>query len=479
MPIFAEINLMKQMTPETLQYKDVWHNCLTMIQKRTSSEEFDKWIVPIIPLGFEEGILRLGVPDKEFALHLDQNYIPLMRPIICSGFGENIRLRYSVPAAQSASTTKTSDGDTSGMKSYINQTNTQNIKNPFVIPGIRKITIDPQLNFDYTFENFIEGECNRLARSVSEQISMAPGKTFNPLFVWGDPGLGKTHLVQAVGIEVKKRFPDMNVLYVSAQKFQAQYQNATLRKEINDFIHFYQMIDVLIIDDIQEFSGKPGTQNIFFNIFNHLHLSHKQLIFTCDRAPVELKDIEERLISRFKWGIPVKLDAPDFATKEKIIYAKAARLGAHLPEDVVKFLAENIIANVREIEGAISSFVANSTILNLSPTIELAREILKAYVVTATREVTIDIIVDSVCRHFDMTRDTFYSPKRVRQIVIARQIAMYLAKSYTALPLKAIGEKIGGKNHATVVHACKAINNLLETNKQVRADVDHIERTLK
>lgn len=464
---------------DTYKYKDVWRNCLVMIQQQTSSEEFNKWIAPIVPLGFEEGILRLGVPDKEFAMHLDQNYIPLMRPIICSGFGEDIRLRYSVPAAVKPAVAKTSEEEVSKMRSYINQTNTQNIKNPFVIPGIRKITIDPQLNFDYTFENFIEGECNRLARSVAKQIALAPGKTFNPFFIWGDPGLGKTHLVQSIGIEVKKQYPDMNVLYVSAQKFQAQYQNAMLRKEINDFIHFYQLIDVLIIDDIQEFSGKPGTQNIFFNIFNHLHLSHKQLVFTSDRAPAELKDIEERLISRFKWGIPVKLDVPDYQTKEKIIRAKSLKLGMTMGDDVIAFLAENIVANVREIEGAISSFVANSTILNLPPTVALAKDILRSYVTTVAREVTIDLIEEQVCSYYEMSKETFYSRKRTRQIVIARQVAMYLAKTLTNLPLKTIGERIGGKNHATVVYACKSVANLIETDKQFAAEVEKITSLLK
>ncbi len=466
---------------ESHKYQDIWRNCLITIQKQTSAEEFDRWIVPIVPLGVDGGTLRLGVPNREFAQYLDKNYIPMLRPIIINGFGENIKLCYSVPAPQKSAPQQNPDSESSAMRSYINQNNTQNIKNPFVVPGIRKITIDPQLNFDYTFENFIEGECNRLAYSVAEQIAAAPGKnrTFNPFFLWGAPGLGKTHLVQAIGIEVKKRYPDLNVLYVSAHKFQTQYQNATLRKEINDFIHFYQMIDVLIIDDIQEFSSKPGTQNVFFNIFNHLHLSHKQLIFTCDRSPVELKDIEERLISRFKWGIPVKLDAPDYTTKEKIIYAKSKKLGAELPSDVVEFLAGNIVANVREIEGAISSFVANSTILNMPPTVELARNILQSYVATSVKEVTVDMIVDLVCKHYQMSRENFYAKSRKQDIVLARQVAMYLAKTHTNAPLKAIGEKIGGKNHATVVHACKVVGNLLETSKQVKADVQQIERIMK
>ena len=277
-------------------------------------------------------------------------------------------------------------------------------------------------------------------------------------------------------MEIKQRKPQMQVLYVSMNKFQAQFQNAALKGELNDFIHFYQMLDVLIIDDIQEMAGKDKTQNAFFNIFNHLHLSNKQLILTSDKPPVELKDIEQRLITRFKWGLSTQLLQPDYETKVKIIRNKAVKLNAEVPQEVVEFLAENINANVREIEGALSSLVANASFLGKKISITLAREILKVYVQFNQREITIEHIRKVVCEYMGLSAEVFNSPKRTREIAQARQIAMYLSKQHTKAPLTTIGAAIGGKNHATVLHACKAISNLMETDKVFCHQVEEIEK---
>jgi chromosomal replication initiator protein len=311
-------------------------------------------------------------------------------------------------------------------------------------------------------------------------VALNPGRTpFNPLFIYGDSGLGKTHVAQAIGMEVKQRHPDLKVLYVTTNKFQAQFQNAATKGELNDFIHFYQMIDVLIIDDIQELAGKDKTQNTFFNIFNHLHLSFKQLIITSDKPPVELKDVEQRLITRFKWGLSTQMLPPDHTTKMKIIRSKAARLGTELPDEVVEFMSESITANVREIEGAISSLIANASFLNRKITVPLAREILKAYVKHTRREITAERICQVVCAHYSMSEEQFNSKRRTRDIALARQVAMYLCKSHTKMPLSAIGAAIGGKNHATVLHACKTVGNLLETDKDFRAQMEEIQRKIK
>ncbi len=459
-------------------YTDIWHNCLLLIKKETTNEEFTRWFKPIVPLGYDGQTLRLRVPNENYVFHIEKNCIPFLKPIICSEFGQNTRLKYAVPQVSQVQN-ESGEDENAPISSYLNRTNTQNIKNPFVIPGVKKIVVDPQLNFDYTFESFVEGECNRLARSAGMAVAVDPGKTpFNPLFIYGDSGLGKTHVAQAIGAEVKKRYPDKNVLYVSCHKFQAQFQNAMLKKEINDFVHFYQMMDVLIIDDIQELAGKPGTQSIFFNIFNHLHLSKKQLILTSDKPPVELKDIEQRLITRFKWGLSVQLFTPDFDTKVKIIRSKCHKLSMPIEDHVVDFLANNINANIREIEGAISSFVANVTLLNKPATIELAKDILKAYVKYSQKEITADSIREVVCDYFGVSAADFASVKRTREIAQARQVAMYLCKMHTNLPLKTIGAAIGGKNHATVVHACKTIQNLMETDKLFAAHIQEIERRL-
>lgn len=453
-----------------------WQNCLLTIKELIPQDEFVKWFKPTVVHGFdgETHTLRLRVPNKDFVDHINDNYIMMLRPILYNEFGSDITLKYAVPRPEAAGT------EMASIKTFLNTTNTQNIKNPFVIPGVKRVVVDPQLNFDYTFENFVEGECNQLARTAGIKIAEEPGTTaFNPIFIYGDSGLGKTHLAQAIGIEVKKRFPDKYVLYVSAQKFQAQYTSAMQRKEINDFIHFYQMIDVLIVDDIQEFSGnKPGTQNTFFNIFNHLHLSKKQLVLTADKPPVELKDIEERLLTRFKWGLSVELTVPDYNTKVKIIKNKCERLGVTLDDDIVDFLAENIKANIREIEGAISSFIANATLLGRPATISLAREVLKAYVSFRQREITAEDICRIVYTFFNVSEEDFFSKKRSREIVQARQVSMYLCKKHTNLSLKSIGEALM-RDHATVVHAIKTVSNLLETDRGLCAHVGQIEKQIR
>ena len=457
-------------------YGDVWQHCLSQIKERTSDEEFAKWFKPIVPLGFDGTTLKLKVPNESYVYHIEKHFIPLLTPIIRQQFGLKTKLRYAVPRPE-RSTRAVSEADMAAISTFATRTNTANIKNPFVIPGIRKLVIDPQLNPHYTFDTFVEGDCNRVCRSAGFSVAVEPGSTpFNPLYIYGDSGLGKTHIAQAIGMEVKQRRPSMQVLYVSMNKFQAQFTNAVRSGEINDFIHFYQMLDVLIIDDIQELSGKEKTQNAFFNIFNHLHLSGKQLIMTSDKPPVELKDIEQRLITRFKWGLSAQLLPPDYDTKVKIIRNKAARLGADVPEEVIDYLAQNINANIREIEGALSSLVANASFLGKKITNTLAKDILKVYVQFNQKEITLDHIQKVVCEHFNLDEATFKSPRRTREIAQARQIAMYLSKQHTKAPLTIIGAAIGGKNHATVLHACKAISNLMETDKVFRYQIEEIEK---
>ena len=424
-------------------YSDIWQLCLNRIKEQTSAEEFAKWFQPIVPLEFDGTTLRLRVPNASYVYQIEKNYIPFLRPIISQLYGQQTRLHYAVPKAEAPKLD--TETDSTAISRFATQNDTANIKNPFIIPGLKRVRIDPQLNPNYTFSTFIEGECNRLARSAGMSVAVNPGTTpFNPLYIYGDSGLGKTHIAQSIGHEVLQRHPELQVLYVSMNKFQAQFQTAHKRGEIPDFIHFYQMIDVLIIDDIQELTGKPGTQNVFFNIFNHLHLSGKQLILTSDKPPVELKDIEDRLLTRFKWGLSTQLNQPDHDTKVKIIRAKAQKMGAQISEEIVQFLADNISANVREIEGALSSLVANASFLGRKITTSLAKEILKAYVQLYQKEITIEHIIEVVCGYLALDPERFNSPERTREIAQARQIAMYLAKQHTKAPLAMIGAAIGG-----------------------------------
>jgi chromosomal replication initiator protein len=458
-------------------YGELWQTCLNRIKQQTSQEEFARWFEPIKPLGFDGTNLKLKVPNESYVSHIEKNYLKqFFAKIIYEYYGRQARVLYAVPNSNEQSSVAVS-ADTTAISRFTAQSDTANIKNPFVIPGVRRMVIDPQLNAKYTFSTHIEGECNRLARSAGLTVALTPGSSpFNPLYIYGASGLGKTHIVQAIGHEVRERHPELQVLYVSTNKFMAQFQTAYKNGELNDFIKFYQAIDVLIIDDIQELTGRTGTQNVFFNIFNHLQLSGKQLILTSDKPPVELKDIEQRLLTRFKWGLSAQLNIPDYDTKVKIIRAKAQRLGTNIPEDVVTYLAENISANVREIEGALSSLIANASFLGRKITISLAKDILKVYVKLTQREITIDHIVNVVCEYYNIELDTFNSAKRTRDVAQARQVAMYLAKQHTKAPLTVIGSSIGGRNHATVLHSCKAVADMMDTDKQFKMQIEEIER---
>lgn len=456
---------------------DVWQSFLDRIKEQTSQEEFTKWFLPIIP-EFDGTTLRLRVPNASYVNQIEKNYIPLLQPIIAQFYGQQTRLQYSYPKTDTQIPLPKNSNNT-GVTEFGNQTATSRISNPFAIPGIpRRIAIDPQLNHNYTFATFIEGECNRLARSASMSVAVNPGNDtpFNPLYIYGNSGLGKTHVVQAIGNEICQRHPELQVLYVSMNKFQAQFQTAVKNGTINDFINFYQMIDVLLIDDIQELSGKAGTQNAFFNIFSHLQMSGKQIVLTSDKPPVELKDIEQRLLTRFKWGLSTVINIPDHETKIKIITAKAKRLGVELSDEVVRYLADNISANIREIEGALSSLVANTSFLGRKITTALAKDILRAYVHETQKEITVEHIIDAVFAHQHIDRERFNSSERKRDIAQARQIAMYLAKKHTKATLTAIGSAIGGRNHATVLHSCKAVSNLIETDRAFRKLVEEIEK---
>ncbi len=461
-------------------YNEVWQACLNTLREHTSHEEFTTWFAPITPLAFDGTNLRLKVPNESYANHIEKNYLQLFIPIIMQYFGRQTRLVYAVPNSEER-TPLSANADMTAISQHLTRTDTRNIpRNPFVIPGLKKVMFPTQLNAKYTFATHIEGECNRLARSAGKTVALEPGSSpFNPLYIYGASGLGKTHIVQAIGHEVCQRHPELQVLYVSANKFQAQFTTACKNGEMNEFISFYQMIDVLIIDDIQEFSGNKGaTQTAFFNIFNHLLLAGKQIILTSDKPPVELKDIEQRLLTRFKWGLSAMIDTPDYETKLKIIRAKSESMGITLPDEVITYLADNISANIREIEGALLSLKANVSYMNRRVSTSLAKEVLKAYVHMSQKEISVNRITDIVCRYFEIDEKSFNSTKRTREVAQARQIAMYLAKQHTKLPLAAIGAAIGGRNHATVLHSCKNVSNLIETDKVLKNQIEEIEKII-
>ena len=460
----------------------VWTNCLNFIQQNIDPKQFNLWFKPIRPVSLVESTLTVEVPSEFFREYLEGAYLDLLKAALKKELGTSAKLIYVVtpvqrqqPLVYPGAHGNAPVNKTISVETYTKAGN----PGPFVFPGIQRVQVNPQLNPVYCFENLIVGECNKMGFTAGESISDAPGKTaFNPLFLFGGPGLGKTHLAQAIGISIKKKYTELVVLYVPANRFKTQYMDAVnVKNKLTDFLAFYMKMDVLIMDDIQDLVG-PSTQNAFFNIFNHLHQSGKQLIFTSDRPPVELENFEARLLSRLKWGLSVELQKPDFTTRLEMLKARAFREGVKLSDDVLHFLATRIKSNFRELEGALISLIANATLAHKEITVELAESITEKIVGEQQTDITIDKVQKVVCDYFNITRDTLLSKTRKRQIVQARQIAMYMSRSLINCSLSTIGAEIGGKDHATVLHACTTVSDLMSTDKAFKQYVTDIEKML-
>ena len=466
----------------------VWNNCLQIIKDNIPAQSFKTWFEPIKALRLEGNVLTIQVPSLFFYEWLEEHYVGLLRKTVKKQLGEDGRLEYNIVVEKSS----TSIPYTTNMPSNGNGAEGKNqsmpmpislnkdIKNPFVIPGLKKLQVDPQLNQNYTFENFIEGDCNRLARSAGYAVAGKPGGTsFNPLMIYGGVGLGKTHLVQAIGNEIKRTLTDKLVLYVSCEKFTQQFVDALKNNNINDFVNFYQAMDVLIMDDVHNFAGKEKTQDIFFHIFNHLHQSGKQLIITSDKAPKDLSGLEERLLSRFKWGLTADLQIPDLETRMAILNKKMYFDGIELPSEVIEYVAHNIDNNVRELEGAMVSLLAQSTLNKKEIDLNLAKSMLKNFIKNSSKEISMEYIQKLVCEYFEVPIEMVKSKTRKREIVQARQISMYLAKLHTKTSLKSIGAFFGGRDHSTVIYACQTVDDLIDTDKKFKGYVADIQKKLK
>ncbi len=471
------------------EHRSAWEKCLKVIKDNVPGSSYKTWFEPIVPVRLENNVLTIQVPSAFFYEYLEEQFIDILRKTLRMVLGVGAKLEYNVvmgnsttndPITVSYPTNNNNRIQNKPLTVPLRTEEKSSIKNPFIIPGIQKLQIDPQLKPDNTFENFVEGDCNRLARSAGYAVAHNPGGTaFNPLMIYGNSGLGKTHLAQAIGIEVKERFPDKVVLYVNANKFQTQFTEATRNNNRNDFLHFYQMIDVLILDDVHEFAGKEKTQETFFHIFNHLHQTGKQLILSSDKPPIELKGMEQRLLSRFKWGLTADLQTPDFETRMEILRRKIYNDGITLSDEVLEYIASHVTNNVRELEGALVSLLAQSMLNKREITLELAAKLINKLVKNSKRELSIEYISKVVCDYFSMPVDALQTKTRKREVVQARQIAMYFSKSLTKYSLASIGAQIGSKDHATVLHACKTVNNLKDTDKNFRQFVEDIEKKLK
>lgn len=474
-------------------FTQVWDNCLKIIKDNIPAQSFKTWFVPIQPVKLEKNVLTIQVPSPFFYEWLEEHYIMLLKKTIKKELGADGTLEYTIVMDSSyqnntpftirmpASHRNAVSNPSVSMPLNINaEGGSKEIPNPFVIPGLKKIKVNSQLNDRLSFDNFIEGDCNRLARSAGYAIAEKPGTTaFNPFFIYSNVGLGKTHLSQAIGIQVKNNYPDKTVLYLSAEQFQHQFTDSVLNRNQNDFVNFYQMIDVLIIDDIHNLAGKQKTQDVFFHIFNHLHQRSKQIIITSDKAPVELNGIEQRLLSRFKWGLAADLQLPDLETRIAILKKKTYNDGIEMPEDVIEYLAYNITSNIRELEGALNSIIAQSVLNKKSINLDLARKMIDKIVICNTKEISIDYIQKVVCDYFSISVDDLNSKSRKRDIVQARQLAMFFSKEMTKASLATIGLHCGNKDHATVLHACRTVSNLLETDRVFKSYHEELSRKIK
>ena len=468
--------------------QSVWENCLDFIKDNIQDQAFKTWFEPIKSVELTDNALYIQVPSKFFYEWLEEHYVKLLKVALTKELGPTAKLLYkikmentygnNVPYTEQLPSSQRSSVKPQEVDFPIVNKNAE-LRNPFVIPGIRNLKIESQLNPNYSFDNFLEGDSNRLARSAGMAVANKPGGTsFNPLLIFGGVGLGKTHLAHAIGVEIKDKYPEKTVLYISAEIFTQQYIDSVKKNTRNDFIHFYQLIDVLIIDDVQFLSGKSGTQDVFFHIFNHLHQNGKQVILTSDKAPIDMQDIEQRLLSRFKWGLSAELHQPDYETRISILKNILYRDGVEMSDDIIEYVAKNIKSNVRELEGAIISLIAQSSFNKREITVELAKQIVEKFVKNVKREISIDYIQKVVSDYFQLDLEILQSKTRKRHVVQARQLAMFFAKKYTKNSLANIGSQIGDRDHATVLHACKTVDNLVSTDKQFKKFMEDINKKL-
>ncbi len=459
---------------------ELWNRCLNFIKDNVSESAYKTWFVPVVPLKYENKALTIQVPSQFFYEILEEKYVELLRSALYKEIGRGTQLMYRVSIDN---TNKISVDQEPSHRTILQNRNdkaTDARETPSVLQAPAPQDLDPHLNLNYNFDNFIEGESNKLSRTAGETVALNPAKsTFNPLFIYGPSGVGKTHLVNAIGAKIKELYPGMKVLYISAHLFQVQYTNSVRNNKVNDFIRFYQGIDVLILDDIQEFASLTKTQNTFFHIFNHLHLNGKQLIMTSDRPPVLLQGMEDRLLTRFKWGLVAELEKPNLELRKRILREKIRRDGLVFPGEVINYIAENVDDSVRDLEGVVVSIMARSVILNKDIDLDLARYVVKESVRHETVPLTVEGILEKVCKHFEVDPASIQTKSRKREVVQVRQIAMYLSKKHTDSSTSKIGLVVGKKDHATVLHACKMVKNLLEVDKGFRMEVEEIESSLK
>lgn len=456
--------------------QEQWDEMMGFIADNISTQQYSAWFSALTLVSFQSGELRVGVPSSYYVEQLEERYLPLIDAAVKKVYGSNVALIWCFNQIGGQADTAIQMRSSDQSATIIKDTKIAPA-NPFVDQALKPF--DSQLNPKYNFENYCAGKSNNIARTIAESIGNDPSnKTFNPFFVFGPVGVGKTHLIQAVGIRVKEQNPDARVLYVTARLFQSQYTAANHKGQINNFFHFYQSIDTLIIDDVQDLAGKPETQNTFFHIFNQLHQNNRQIIMSSDCAPSEMDGFEARLLSRFKWGASVALEKPDLELRRQVLLKKAQQDGLELPADVMEYVAENVTDSIRELEGVVASLVAQATVLNCDITLDLARPVVAHAIRMRRSQVNFETITQAVATFFKLNPDSLFTKTRKREISDARQIVMYLSKKLAGMSLKNIGTKLG-RTHATVIYACRNIEERLPLDKELRDSIDQIQDSLK
>ena len=463
-----------------VQPKTLWEQCLQLIKENVTEQQYTTWFKPITFETFDAttSILLVQVPSPFVYEYLEENYVNLLSKVLTRVFGKGIHLKYRIVTDKTHNLTQDIQSDTVDNVETQLPTNRAN-QSPTPLDAVLQ-DIDPQLDLHKSFSNYIEGDSNKLPRSIGLSIAEHPNTTqFNPMFIFGPSGCGKTHLINAIGLKIKQLYPQKRVLYISARLFQVQYTNSVLNNTTNDFINFYQTIDVLIVDDIQEWITATKTQDTFFHIFNHLFKNGKRIILASDRPPIELKGMNERLLTRFACGLIAELEKPNVQLCIDILNSKIKRDGLNIPDDVVQFIAQTANGSVRDLEGVINSLLAYSVVYNSNIDMRLAERVIKRSVKIDDEPLTIDEIIDKVCSHFNVTTTAVNSRTRKQDIVLARQVSMYLAQKHTKMPASRIGKLVGGRDHSTVLHSCSQIEKRLQVDKGFTAELSTIENSFK
>lgn len=458
-----------------------WDESLALIRNNVSEQQYNAWFKPIVFESHDEKTktLLLQVPSPFVYEYLEENYIDLLSKVLTRVYGEGIRLTYRVVTDKTHHIVQNIESDsTDGALKAHSRTGAN--QPPSILDAAQPQQIDSQLNPRQTFSNFIEGDSNKFSRAIGLSIAEHPGKAqFNPMFLFGPSGCGKTHLINAIGVRTRQLYPQKRVLYISARLFQVQYTNAVLQNKTNDFINFYQTIDMLIVDDVQEWMTAKSTQDTFFHIFNHLFRNGRQIILASDRPPVDLKGMNDRLLTRFSCGLLAELGKPNVKLCVDILNSKIRHDGLNIPEDVVHFIAQTANGSVRDLEGVVNSLLAYSVVYNCPIDMRLAERVVRRAVKVDDKPLTVDDIVETVCRHYHVSPTDVGGRSRRRELVLARQLSMYLAQKYTRMPASRIGRLVGGRDHSTVIHSCNQIKTRLKLDAKFSDEVMGIEGSFK